>query len=100
MEQVCFLPEENLRRLVSFVLFLLNCPHKSARCYAAMFIRSAIQIRVILDLFDLQNVLEQLYNRIEMLMVLPRDGVDLRDDQQYEEEPTHIASALKQCNFT
>jgi len=52
MDRVSLLPEKELKELVLYELSLLESPHESGRCYAAMFFGVAFHYRPVLDHFD------------------------------------------------
>jgi HIV-1 Vpr-binding protein len=51
-----------VQELVSYALGLLGCNHDSGRCHATMFFGLTYPFKVMLDEFDKQDGLRQLYN--------------------------------------
>lgn len=100
MERICTMPPRLISELVSYALGLLGCVHDSGRCHATMFFGLSFQFKVMLDEFDKQDGLRQLYNVISVLSILSHPN-DEEDDLSQDEETAqrqvvrHVCVALK-----
>lgn len=99
MERICAMPPRLISELVTYSLGLLGCNHDSGRCHATMFFGLSFQFKVMLDEFDTQDGLRQLYNVISVLPILshPAEENDLTADEETAERQVvrHVCVALK-----
>jgi DDB1- and CUL4-associated factor 1 len=99
MERICAMPPRLISELVTYALGLLGCNHDSGRCHATMFFGLSFQFKVMLDEFDKQDGLRQLYNVISVLPILsnPAEDNDLSADEETAERQVvrHVCVALK-----
>lgn len=99
MERICSMPPRLISELVGYALGLLGCNHDSGRCHATMFFGLSFQFKVMLDEFDKQDGLRQLYNVISVLPILshPADDNDITADEENAERQVvrHVCVALK-----
>lgn len=99
MERICAMPPRLITELVTYALGLLGCNHDSGRCHATMFFGLSFQFKVMLDEYDKQDGLRQLYNVISVLQILshPAEDNDLSPDQETAERQVvrHVCVALK-----
>lgn len=99
MERICAMPPRLISELVTYALGLLGCIHDSGRCHATMFFGLSFQFKVMLDEFDKQDGLRQLYNVISVLQILshPNDDDDLSQDEETAQRQVvrHVCVALK-----
>lgn len=89
-----------ITELVTYALGLLGCNHDSGRCHATMFFGLSFQFKVMLDEFDKQDGLRQLYNVISVLPILSNptdDDYNLTMDEENAERQVvrHVCVALK-----
>lgn len=99
MERICAMPPRLISELVTYALGLLGCNHDSGRCHATMFFGLSFQFKVMLDEFDKQDGLRQLYNVIAVLPILsnPAEDNDLTADEETAERQGNI-TYLSQLN--
>ena len=64
MFQVSLLPNLVLSDLVKYALWLLECSHDSGRCHATLFFSLTCSFRAVLELFDSNDGLRKLVNRV------------------------------------
>ena len=64
MFQVSLLPNPVLSDLVKYALWLLECSHDSGRCHATLFFSLTCSFRAVLELFDSNDGLRKLVNRV------------------------------------
>ncbi len=102
MERICNMLPKIVQELVSYALGLLGCNHDSGRCHATMFFGLSYQFKVMLDEFDKQDGLRQLYNVISVSPILsPRneelEEPQLNSDQENAERQIirHVCVSLK-----
>lgn len=100
MERICAMPPRLISELVTYALGLLGCNHDSGRCHATMFFGLSFQFKVMLDEFDKQDGLRQLYNVISVLRVLSNqidDDTYLTQDEENAERQVvrHVCVAMK-----
>ncbi|XP_050080001.1 protein mahjong [Anopheles maculipalpis] len=98
MERICQMPREIITEMVSYALWLLGCSHDSGRCHATMFFGLSCQFKIILDEFDKQDGIRQLYNVIAVLPVLVvSDDYQMNEDEEASERQVirHVCIALK-----
>uniref|UniRef100_A0A182SUR4 LisH domain-containing protein n=1 Tax=Anopheles maculatus TaxID=74869 RepID=A0A182SUR4_9DIPT len=98
MERICQMPREIITEMVSYALWLLGCSHDSGRCHATMFFGLSCQFKIILDEFDKQDGIRQLYNVIAVLPVLVvSDDYQMNEDEEASERQVirHVCVALK-----
>lgn len=99
MERICSMQPRLVSELVSYALGLLGCNHDSGRCHATMFFGLSFQFKVMLDEFDKQDGLRQLYNVISVLPILsnPADDFNLSNDDENAERQVvrHVCVAMK-----
>lgn len=99
MERICAMSPQLISELMSYVLGLLNCVHDSGRCHATMFLGFCFQFKIMLDEFDKQDGLRQLYNIISVLPVLEQttDNYDLSPEEENAQRQVvrHVCVALK-----
>lgn len=98
MERICLMPPKIITELVSYALWLLGCSHDSGRCHATMFFGLSCQFKVMMDEFDKQDGLRNLYNVISVLPIfLPADDYNLNDDEECAARQVvrHVCVALK-----
>uniref|UniRef100_A0A182M2H1 DDB1- and CUL4-associated factor 1 n=1 Tax=Anopheles culicifacies TaxID=139723 RepID=A0A182M2H1_9DIPT len=98
MERICLMPREIITEMVSYALWLLGCSHDSGRCHATMFFGLSCQFKIILDEFDKQDGIRQLYNVIAVLPVLlVSDDYQMNEDEEASERQVirHVCIALK-----
>ncbi|XP_035893894.1 protein mahjong [Anopheles stephensi] len=98
MERICQMPREIITEMVSYALWLLGCSHDSGRCHATMFFGLSCQFKIILDEFDNQDGIRQLYNVIAVLPVLVvSDDYQMNEDEEASERQVirHVCVALK-----
>lgn len=98
MERICTMPQHLITDLVKYALWLLGCSHDSGRCHATMFFGLSFQFKIILDEFDSQDGLRQLYNVISVLPILAsNDEQNWNDDQECAERQIvrHVCLTLK-----
>lgn len=99
MERICAMPPEIITELIKYALWLLGCSHDSGRCHATMFFGLCFQFKVILDEFDKQDGLRQLYNVISVLPILAdyEDPPVLNDDEECAAKQLvrHVCVSLK-----
>ena len=62
------MPAKIVGEIISYALGLLNCAHDSGRCHATMFFGLSFQFKVMLDEFDKQDGLRQLYNVVSLFL--------------------------------
>lgn len=99
MERICAMPPRLISELVTYSLGLLGCNHDSGRCHATMFFGLSFQFKVMLDEFDKQDGLRQLYNVISVLRILSNtaEDYDLTQDEENAERQVvrHVCVSLK-----
>lgn len=100
MERICAMPPRLISELVTYALGLLGCNHDSGRCHATMFFGLSFQFKVMLDEFDKQDGLRQLYNVISVLRILSNQSDDdsyLTQDEENAERQVvrHVCVAMK-----
>lgn len=100
MERICAMTPRLISELVTYALGLLGCNHDSGRCHATMFFGLSFQFKVMLDEFDKQDGLRQLYNVISVLRILSNPSDDdtfLTADEENAERQVvrHVCVALK-----
>ena len=100
MERICAMSPRLISELVTYALGLLGCVHDSGRCHATMFFGLSFQFKVMLDEFDKQDGLRQLYNVISVLPILshPSDEDDVltQDEETAQRQVVrHVCVALK-----
>uniref|UniRef100_A0A4Y0BF31 DDB1- and CUL4-associated factor 1 n=1 Tax=Anopheles funestus TaxID=62324 RepID=A0A4Y0BF31_ANOFN len=98
MERICQMSREIITEMVSYALWLLGCSHDSGRCHATMFFGLSCQFKIILDEFDKQDGIRQLYNVIAVLPVLVvTDDYEMNEDEEASERQVirHVCIALK-----
>lgn len=99
MERICAMPPRLISELVTYSLGLLGCNHDSGRCHATMFFGLSFQFKVMLDEYDKQDGLRQLYNVISVLPILshPAEDNNLTADEETAERQVvrHVCVALK-----
>ncbi|XP_053657788.1 protein mahjong [Anopheles marshallii] len=98
MERICQMPREIITEMVSYALWLLGCSHDSGRCHATMFFGLSCQFKIILDEFDKQDGIRQLYNVIAVLPVLVvSDDYQMNEDEEASERQVirHVCIAMK-----
>lgn len=99
MERICAMPPRLISELVTYALGLLGCNHDSGRCHATMFFGLSFQFKVMLDEFDKQDGLRQLYNVISVLPILshPAEDHDYSADEETAQRQVvrHVCVALK-----
>lgn len=99
MERICSMAPRLISELVSYALGLLSCTHDSGRCHATMFFGLSFQFKSILDEFDKQDGLRQLYNVISVLPILSQsnDELNLSADEENAERQVirHVCVAIK-----
>ena len=64
MFQVSLLPNHVLSDLVKYALWLLECSHDFSRCHATLFFSLTCSFRAVLELFDSNDGLRKLVNRV------------------------------------
>ncbi|VDK43521.1 unnamed protein product [Taenia asiatica] len=90
MERVCTLRPKLLEDLMSYALWLVECSHPSARCYALYFLNIALCYGAFFRIFTARNGLRYLFNA---LCVLP---IRLTEDQTSVQKDTaswHVVRA-------
>lgn len=76
MERICCnMSPKIVQELVSYALGLLGCNHDSGRCHATMFFGLSFQFKTMLDEFDKQDGLRQLYNVVSYLIIFSMASV-------------------------
>lgn len=99
MERICSMAPRLISELVGYALGLLACNHDSGRCHATMFFGLSFQFKNILDEFDKQDGLRQLYNVISVLPILSQssDELNLTADEENAERQVirHVCVAIK-----
>ncbi|KAF7988328.1 hypothetical protein HCN44_000901 [Aphidius gifuensis] len=100
MERVCLLPEQIVKELVTYVLWLLETSHDSGRCHGTMFFGFSFPFKVILDEFDSQGGLRILLNVISTLKILNFEEQDIQsinddEDNAARQIVRHVVTALK-----
>ncbi|KAL5103497.1 Protein mahjong [Taenia crassiceps] len=90
MERMCTLRPKLLEDLMSYALWLVECSHPSARCYALYFLNIALCYGAFFRIFTARNGLRYLFNA---LCVLP---IRLTEDQTNVQKDTaswHVVRA-------
>jgi DDB1- and CUL4-associated factor 1 len=98
MERICSMSPRLVSELVMYNLGLLGCNHDSGRCHATMFFGLSFQFKIMLDEFDKQDGLRQLYNVISILPILSQsDDLNLSVDEENAERQVvrHVCVAMK-----
>ena len=83
MEKVCLLEDFIIQQLIRYALNLLECPYKSGRCYAVMFLGDSFQYRIMLEQFDGQDGFRRIYNMIRNLPIL-----SMENPCEFADDPT------------
>jgi HIV-1 Vpr-binding protein len=99
MERICSMSPRIITELVGYALGLLSCNHDSGRCHATMFFGLSFQFKPMLDEFDQQDGIRQLYNVISILPILSQTSEDynLTADEENAERQVirHVCVSLK-----
>ncbi|XP_071806526.1 DDB1- and CUL4-associated factor 1-like [Asterias amurensis] len=99
MERICLLPPQDVRELVRYALWLLECSHESGRSHATMFFTMAFSFWTVLEHFDQQDGIRKLFNTTSTLNILNLEdqGHFLNDDDLYTSRQTvkHTCMTLK-----
>lgn len=98
MERICSMTPRLISELVTYALGLLACNHDSGRCHATMFFGLSFQFKHMLEEFDKQDGLRQIYNVISVLQVLSQnDDYVLSADEENAERQVirHVCVAIK-----
>lgn len=99
MERICAMAPRLISEVISYALGLLSCNHDSGRCHATMFFGLSFQFKHILDEFDKQDGLRQLYNVISVLPILSQssDELTLSVDEENASRQVirHVCVAIK-----
>ncbi|KAM3179601.1 hypothetical protein ACTXT7_000336 [Hymenolepis weldensis] len=69
MERMCTLREGLLENIMSYALWLVECSHPSARCYALFFLNIALCYGAFYRLFSARNGLRYLFNAMCVLPI-------------------------------
>ncbi|KAG5677622.1 hypothetical protein PVAND_007364 [Polypedilum vanderplanki] len=98
MERICSMTPRLISELVTYALGLLGCNHDSGRCHATMFFGLSFQFKHMLEEFDNQDGLRQLYNVISVLPILSQnEEANLSADEENAERQVirHVCVAIK-----
>ena len=80
------LPQNTLRDLVRYCLWLLECSHETGRQYSIMFFGLAFPFPSIMEIFDANDGLRRLYNTISTLSIISdkfEDRQTMSDDEEF-----------------
>ncbi|KAM7541355.1 hypothetical protein Aperf_G00000020218 [Anoplocephala perfoliata] len=69
MERMCTLRKNQLEKIMSYALWLVECSHPSARCYALFFLNIALCYGAFFRLFTVRHGLRYLFNAMCVLPI-------------------------------
>lgn len=78
----CALPNENVTRMVEFMLSVLACGYDPARKNAVLFFGGAIHFRAVLTIFDHSNGLARILDCLQTVLMLLHGQQDLKTEKQ------------------
>ena len=78
----CALPNEDVARMVDFMLSVLSCGYDPARKNAVLFFGGAIHFRAVLTIFDHSNGLARILDCLQTVLSLLHGQQDLKTEKQ------------------
>ena len=78
----CASPNEDVARMVDFMLSVLSCGYDPARKNAVLFLGGAIHFRAVLTIFDRSNGLARILDCLQTVLMLLHGQQDLKTEKQ------------------